>query len=56
MPDLAPSFAKLLVADPARSVTFYETLGFVVAERDPVFTVTDPDGYRLTFLRSAWAE
>ena len=124
MADLSPCFAKLLVADPDRSVAFYEALGFLLTERDSVFArlrwttgadlflvglpagraldgrrgvgvlvcfrtdadgvdpvadraraagaavdgptdqpwhtreivVTDPDGYRLTFLQSGWAE
>lgn len=33
----APTFVKLLVADPDRSVRFYEALGFVLLHRDPVF-------------------
>jgi catechol 2,3-dioxygenase-like lactoylglutathione lyase family enzyme len=37
MPDPAAAFPKLLVADPDRSVAFYEALGFVLFQRDNVF-------------------
>jgi catechol 2,3-dioxygenase-like lactoylglutathione lyase family enzyme len=52
MSALAPSFAKLLVADVPRSLALYEALGFEVAERDPVFTrLRLPNGADLFLVR-----
>jgi lactoylglutathione lyase len=36
-PYTMPSYAKLLVADPARTAGFYELLGFQCVQRDNVF-------------------
>ncbi len=48
----APTFTKLLVADPDRSVAFYQALGFVVAHRDPVFVrLRWPSGAELVLVR-----
>lgn len=50
---MQPLFAQLLVADTARSVGFYDALGFVIVHQDPVFTrLRWPSGAELYLVQT----